>query len=93
MKTTNTFDTISSGVPLPSTSVYILVLVSRICPEGSTDLSFSDGCRCHSKSTSFQFSEKYLLARFEVLTAVLQRTTVFWDVTPRRGISVARRFE
>jgi hypothetical protein len=82
------FDTTSSGVPLPSKSVYIPVLMSRTCPVGSTDLSFSDGCRCDSKATSFQFSENYLLARFEVLTAVLLRTTVCWDVT-RRGLSVS----
>jgi hypothetical protein len=88
-----TLDTTSSGVPLPCTSVYMTVLMSRICPVGSTDLSFGEGCRCDSKGTSFQFSENYLLERFEVLTAVLQRTTAFWNVTLRRGVSVSRRFE
>ena len=59
---------------------------------GSTDLS-SDGCRCDSIGASFQFSENYLPTRFEVLTAVLQGTAVFWNMTLRRGVSVYRRFE
>jgi hypothetical protein len=41
-----------------------------------------DGCRKEDKSV-----------RFEFLTAVVMKSTIFWDITPWSPLSVTRRSE
>jgi hypothetical protein len=35
---------------------------------------------------------KFFLVRFEVITAVVMKSTIFWDITPYSPLKVNRRF-